>query len=382
MKAVIRDLETFGGVRPLDLVSYLRTHRWTLSESSPNRWSVWQNGPTEDATEVLVPLDSRAPDFALRIADVFHRLGQVEDRSEIDILSDVATASSDVLRIRAHAAEFQDGTVPLAAGVAVVEQAREILLAAACATLSPRPVFHTRKLTRATDFVSKVRLGQTERGSFVVTVHSPVPPMLQSTSQDTVDSEPFERRVIINVMNAIIATREARQVAAATGTLEPFERAVALGVSANLCGALASLLDWTGCEQVSFSTSWAPVRPLASEVPANVVLPRDAQPVLREAVRMLRQQHSEAGVEVLGYVVKLARNEGESLGEATVVWAGVGGGKRVRIVGLSEQSYALAVEAHGEQRMLRVVGDLGKEGRAWVLRLVRDAEVVVGEEED
>ena len=53
-----------------------------------------------------------------------------------------------------------------------MERARDLVLAAACAAITKRAYFATRKPTKATDYLSRVRMGQTERGSYVLTIRS------------------------------------------------------------------------------------------------------------------------------------------------------------------------------------------------------------------
>ena len=57
-----------------------------------------------------------------------------------------------------------------------------MVLAAACSLREPRPVYGARNDREANEFMRRVRLGQTEVGSFVVTILSPVvPPEVQLT---------------------------------------------------------------------------------------------------------------------------------------------------------------------------------------------------------
>ena len=80
-----------------------------------------------------------------------------------------------------------NGSVLLDEGVELVSQAREMLLAAACATTTPQPVYRAGANRKAGEYMKRVRLGQTEHGSFAVTLMAPVPPMLQMASGETWD---------------------------------------------------------------------------------------------------------------------------------------------------------------------------------------------------
>ena len=110
-------------------------------------------------------------------------LETVEDRSQLDILRDLYNSGFDVVRLAALSPNSEDGTVRIEDGVQLFERARDILLAAACATVRPQPVFHSRKPQQATEYMRKARLGQTEHGSYVLTLLSPVAPQLSVHSE-------------------------------------------------------------------------------------------------------------------------------------------------------------------------------------------------------
>ena len=84
-------------------------------------------------------------------------------------------ADRDVLRVRAPEAD-DDGSFGIDRGVELVQHARDMLASAACAAFDPRRAYHLKKVQRAEDYMRHVRLGQTEHGSFVVTLLAPMPP--------------------------------------------------------------------------------------------------------------------------------------------------------------------------------------------------------------
>ena len=80
--------------------------------------------------------------------------------------------------------------------------------------------------------MSHVKLGQTEHGSFVVTLLAPVPPELQpqlDPAWTNLDDEPIERQVTRRLMTALEASRTAAELAL-SGNGAAFEQAVASGL--------------------------------------------------------------------------------------------------------------------------------------------------------
>src|SRR5208337_4657452 len=94
----------------------------------------------------------------------------------------------------------------------------------------------------------------------------------------------------------------------------------------------------------------------------NVVLSRtiitsDVIPTIEEAARIFRARDTLEEYLVRGPVIKLERPEGQSVGRATI-FARVEDAMRKVAVELPEAEYALATQAHGEYRSVKVIGNI------------------------
>jgi hypothetical protein len=369
MKATIRDQETLKTVRPLELVSYLRAQGWRQVSELDDKSALWEK-PCRDhnqSEEVVLPLRQEVGDFALRVSEVLRTLEHVEHRSQLEILRDLLTSSSDLIRVRASAAQATSGSIPLDLGVKFVEEARDLMLAAACSAVDPRAYYARRKPAQANEYLSRVRMGQTERGSYVLTILSPVPPSLRAAElSDAAPSEPFERKVSQTLASALSAARVAAQRATVTGDVQPFREAVAVGVSANLCDALVGLGRVSSTEGIELSISWSRNRPLMGHVRSNFLFSPDMVPVFEEASRVFKETGTREDVEIEGFVIDLHRDEGAPTGRV-VVTALIDEDIRKIAIELDESEYGAALRAHAEERSIRCTGDLVKQGRMYHL---------------
>ena len=163
-----------------------------------------------------------------------------------------------------------------------------MLLSAACSLRDPRPVYRAGANREAADLVKRVRLGQTDQGSFVVTLLTPVvPPPMPALFPDPDDrNAPIERRMTRRLVEALTAARQAAE-RAATGDEGAFSEEVGNGVSANLCEALVRIIE--PFPTLDCGVSWARTRPM--RVPETVVeFGRADAALLREAARSLRDR--------------------------------------------------------------------------------------------
>ncbi len=390
MRATVRDIETLRSVQPLEFAAYLRANGWQEYEHVPERASIWSLGNgSEGEYEILLPLRRDFRDFVNRISEALQTLEVAEQRSQLEILQELGTASADIVRVRVNPSDAANGSIPLDNGVDLFQRARQMMLAAACAAVEPRSQYQTRKPNKATKYLSKVHVGQTERGSYVVNLLSRVAPNLEAETPPPADNvttlfstelfdatDPFERMVTKTLARALEATRMAAEYSAATGTIEYFNEAVRMGVSANLCEAIVGMSESGGGEGLEIGLRWAPARPARGTPPVRVSFPADTMPLIGEAARIFRKTPTQEGFEVEGYVVTLNRREvgGEGGGFATVLSI-VEGSPRLISIGLDAEDYDNAILAHKNGIRVRCYGNLTKQGGQFVLANPRGFEL-------
>ena len=383
MKATITDTVALQSLGPAEVALYLRTHEWKLSREIGNKGAVWQkNQGAPHAAELLLPLRHDLDDYAERMAEVLQMLEMDEGRSQLDVLRDITDSTADIVRIRLQGSVFEDGSVPIDQAAYVVDQAREMMLAAACSTVQPRQVFRTRKPVQATEYLHHVRLGQTERGSYVLNLRSSVPPRFGDLSGSVeVPSpvierdEPFERRVTLMLARALGVTRSALASIAVTGDIAPFQAAATEGVSANLCAALAGLNVGGNAQAVEINLRWSPMRPLPPRTEqVRFRLSADTLITLAEVARELRERVAYEDFELNGIVTALHRDQGEGKGHITVTGL-VDNSLRKILLDLEPADYKQALYAHSQQLSVACEGELEREGRSY--RLLNPRKFVV-----
>lgn len=369
MRAIVSDSDTLRSLKPLELVQYLRAKGWQQDSELGTKATLWVR-PDGGADEIVLPRRRDFGDFDLRMSEVLKTLAKTEARSQLDILRDVQTASADLVRLRAPARDAVDGSLAIDSAVSFVESARDLMLAAACAAIDKRSYFATRKAQQATDYLQRVRMGQTERGSFVLTILSPVPPTLKSEQGalfPVEPQEPYERAVTRTLAQSLAAVSAAAETAAAQGNMQPFIDAVQWGVSANLCDAIVRISHVSINEGVDVAIAWSPSRMVAAETPHRIRLQGDAIPLIEEAGRLFRETSPLDDFELQGAVIGLRRPEGGSIGHVTVAGFVEGQARKV-LIDLQEPDYSKAIAAHEQQTIVVCTGELVKQGRSYRLQ--------------
>lgn len=324
MNVTIRDRTVYETLNPANVAAYLASAGWDLSKSRPGHSSLWHKTFEGDTVELLLPLNPQFKDYVERMAETIPLIAAIEKRSQLEVLSDIQTANADVVRIRCQYASAHDGSIPLDRGEAIVEGTRELLMAGACAALSKRPYYASLKPQQARDYVQKLRLGQSERGSYVLTVLSPVPPELKP-SKPTIpglEEPPYERLALTQLSKALSSLRDAADEAMTSLRMDAFDRAIQDGVSANLCSALVGIggtAPQTG-DKLSIAFTWARSRTADPNIAREIVFPGDRFTVISEAARLYKGIDVEEEIEIRGVIVALKtdQTQGPPFGPVTV----------------------------------------------------------------
>lgn len=295
------------------------------------------------------------------------------------LLEEVRASTFDIIRLRATGPSVGQGRVPVELGTRLFGLSRELLLAAACSAHDPRSVYRARKPAEAMEFLRRVKLAAPEQGSFIVTVHAPIPPGLQPALMEGMEEVPFERRATLTLASAATAARQAAEQALLGGGADPFLNGTAAGISANLCDALAGFVDGDETTGLDLQFGWAASRLVPAGTPVAVHVGSDLSPILREGARLLRATGSTPDFELEGAVVRLDSNNPGAGGVAVIAGQVDGQPRKVRVP-MDTTDYALAIRAHEEGQLLRCEGELVRQGRRFQLDRVRHVDVVIDEE--
>ena len=358
-------------VTPRSLFAYLESHGWQRMDSYGNTGYIY--GLEEELQEILVP-SSPLADYVHRVSDLLETLSTVEDRDSKSVLRDISLSDFDLVRVRFPDASL-DGSVPVETGVTLFQESRNLLLAAACSTSRPQRAFRAGRNQEAGEYMKSVRFGQTEVGSFVVNLLSPVPPSLvgQSDLSTGLPSEPFPRRVILKLVSGLRSASEAVNRVNVGDDIGAFEQEVPQGVSANLCDAIANLLDHNNRTSLHISVNWSLVRQPLKE-PSQTVFREVDTAILKEASRILRDRQERPNERLDGYVFSLARGPSDHRGRVTLKAVIDGSMSSVR-VDFPPPDYSRITDAHNQRLVVSLEGDLRREGQRWVLDNPRDLEI-------
>jgi hypothetical protein len=362
------NMDVLKRVRPNDFAAYLRAHNWVLDERNEDRESFWTSGSGSSENELILPLRTDFRDYALRVSEALETLEMAERRPRDVILEEIVTAIFDVVSVRVDNPNSRDGSLRLDDGVQLFENARKMVTSAARSTYEKRAQFIANMPDQVSEYLRRVRVGQTDRGSYIVNILSPV--VSESDEEQLFSTEPYEqedssdRRVMQTLAEGLEATHSAVKDNVHDPYYKKFEEAVQMGVSANLCEAIAMIGQSGGNTGVEVDLRWALVRPPQESANRKVYFSAVAIPIIEEAGRQLRSTPSREQL-LRGYVIKLAREKG--LGEAGSITIATVIEDKLRKVGvdLNAAPYQRAVRAHEEDQPIALFGKVERRGKSF-----------------
>lgn len=374
MKVRIQDEKALLAVSPAALSAYARAAGWTKVDTYGKHSDVFTG---EGLPEIILPRTAYLGDYARVVSMVIEIFAKVADVDELALYRDLAMADRDVIRVRAVDGH-DSGSVAVSDGIDLMSGARDMVLAAACALQGPQPLYRAGANREARAYLNRVRLGQTEQGSFAITLLSPViaPPIQQLLfSALEYGDDPIERQVTRRLADALAATREATEKTVG-GDAGAFAEAVASGVSANLCEALVKLIEPFSILDISLV--WARTHPMS--MAQNVVrfAAHDA-PILRAAARSFRDREPRPDICLFGVVQRLKRDETDTKG-TIALRASIDGHNQAVVAVLKQSDYERAIQAHETKSPLVMEGDLERTGQRWRLLNPRIADVILHED--
>lgn len=362
MRAKLRDADALRAVSPTALSAWAQAAGWQPAERFGDHSYVY-TGPGKP--EIILPQTQQLADYADVVSRLVEIFAAVAERSELSLYRDLVTADRDVVRVRA--AEGEDGSLSINDGVSLVRGARDLLLAAACSLRTrPQRLYRAAANQEAAALVNRVRMGQTEQGSFVVTLLTPpiIPRKKQASlfPEDDSGADCDERRMTRRLFGALSAVRQATEDAV-SGNGEAFEETVCEGVSANLCEALVTLIE--PFPTLDVSVHWAWTRPV--NIPQAVVRFAKADaPILQGAAQAFRAREPKPETRLFGFVHRLQRREVEDDGTINLRTEIDNQTCSVTVV-LKESDYHTAIRAHEDKAPVLLQGDLDRIGQRWRL---------------
>ena len=378
MQVDIHDRAALSAIPAPSLLAYLKAADWESGGDWGDRAILYTKQHQGRQWDILVPLKDTVADFAQNMAESIQILSVVEQRSQLDVYRDLLAAGTDVIRLSALD-RYNSRSFSLHDTGQLFGEAHALLSAAARAAERPREAYRGAASKDVSHFLDHIVPAPTDFDGFDLTLYSPLVHFGQAELLSETPQLPFSRRAVLALANGLSAAEEAIAESHAINSLEPFERAVPAGVSANLCAAIAGLTEQShefgsGC---SVDVRWAATRPQGRVANARVPFSIHSVGTLYDARQHLLARASFSDEHVVGDPVVLARKRDQQEGRALVLPDRADLPSRLE-VRLNKSDYDKVIQAFRRQVKIELDGDIHPKGNGYELRNPRNVRLLEG----
>jgi hypothetical protein len=330
---------------------------------------------TGEHIKLVLPATADLVDAQSLISNALDLLSDFLDVSVESLTASLVQRITDVLRARSFRLVGHDDSLPLDIASEWISRMRQLLAASAYTERDPRPSFE-KTGAQGSEFAHHCRFGHTFKGSFGLSIESPVfanpsiPELEMSTGQ------PFERRVFERIARGIKNLRDAINGDSIDIMLESYTT----GLNANMCRALSEAYEAVDGRRIEYLFTWSSEIPVAEDISGlnAFIFDGRANEFAKATALQLEQQDDYEEQLIEGRIYQLKSKEPENPTfemlqtdrVITVKWRRKGApGKSIRVP-LSAEDYQSACDAHRDGQMIEVSGKPKKNGKFWTLHNV------------
>lgn len=371
MQVTVRDRAALESLPVLSVRAYLVSHGWSNDGPWGRRGlaSLYLKEHGGKSWGVVVPNLETVSDYARRMFEIVETLAESEERPQLDVFYDLKNAGGDIIRLTARNGKSAQA-MSLKESAVLLNDAYDMLVAAARSVENPQAVHRGRMSSDVAQYLDAVQPLPHQFDGYTLTLHSPAPIGVGS-QQDMGDEYhiPFPRRATLQLNQALQSTITAVGEAISKDTLEPFQRAVLAGVSANLCSSVADLAEHGHGIDINFD--WAQTRP--TTVPSHrYPFSANSASILRDAAANFRRNEPSPSELITGHIARLERDQPADFDGRAVILS-VRDEHQVRIqVEFAEPDFVRVIQAFRDLSPITVTGDIHREGNSFVLRNPRN----------
>lgn len=352
-------------INPLAFSKYLKDTGWIQFQSKRSNVKIYQYEVGTEFFQVIIPTDKKLSDYKQAMYKAVETVAIVEQKSVEQVMLYLLNPNTDILKMRLEKKEIEAGNILFDDAIRLYENAKNLLAATALDILYPKKYHQGRIDDAVTKFLSNCRFGQTEIGSYVVSVVCPFAELDEGTgykqlsifSDEEQCADSLTRQVTSRVMNNIVEIKN--QIDG--GNMENLvSREEGTIISANFYEALNGLnLDSEGAD-VEFIAEWSPVVKNTTCSESRIMLSHDYYQPIESVISKLKEEKNKA-TRIIGRIKKLESSpdvEKRTMGKVTLVYLDENDKKKTVTAKLEKADYDKAIDAHACGSHVEIVGEI------------------------
>lgn len=352
-------------ISPLAFAKYLKDTGWERFQSRKKYIKIFQYEKNDDFFQVVIPMEKSLNDYKEAMYKAVVTVAEAENRSVEQVMLYLLNPNTDILKIRLEKRDMEPGNILFDDAIQIYENAKKLLAATALDILHPKKYHQGRIDDCVLKFLSSCRFGQTEIGSYVVSVVCPFAELdenegykqLSIFSNEEQCANSLTRQVTSRVMENISFIKNQIDDGKMDQLLLQDEDKM---ISANFYEALGGLnLDSNGAD-VEFIAEWSPTVKSTCYVENRILLTHDYYQPIETTVKKLKDETNQS-TKIIGRIKKLESSPDirkRKSGNITVVYLDKNDKPKTVTASLDKNEYDKAIKAHERGCYVEMVGEI------------------------
>lgn len=357
-------------LNPLAFTKYLKDTGWIPFPVKKGYLKIFQttNGSGE-SFQVNIPMDKGLLDYKSAMYQAVETVAHVEGQSTERLMLFLLNPNTDILKIRLNRKDVETGNILFDDAIRIYENARKLIAATAQDILHPKACHQGRMDDAIAKFIRGCKFGQTEIGSYVVSVVCPFAELdeeegyrqLSIFSEEEQCARSLTRQVTNRIMANISSIKEHIDVGEYDRLISDVEPGQ---ISANFYEALMGLnLDAEGAD-VEFIAQWSPAVKRNRYPGDKISISHDYCQPITDAISKLRGS-AKSKIKIIGRIKKLESSPDVAKrvsGKVAVVYLDQDENKKTILANLAKEDYDRAIDAHRNGDHVELTGELVNPG--------------------
>lgn len=319
----------------------------------------------EELLEIIIPNRENLIDYHSRINDLIHTISTIENKQVEEIAENLLNIGYDLLKFRFKASSTTDGNIPLLGYTEIIKGIENIMTYGACSVILPKSQY-TRPYEEAKELVKNCEVGQTEKGSFVITVRVPLGQDFLTIEPEEIGEEylkNFGRRTIWQIISGINEIKSIN-----LDDENSFRENYDEKLSKNICDSMSELLQSENGFDVDINAKLNTFVESEQIMPISAIIESNSDfRKFNLASSYLKKIPEEKNMAVEGLIIRLNDNPQQRNDERKLITLNDPKLKRNIYIHLSEKDYRKACSAHGDGKKIQITGLLNKKQAHWCL---------------
>lgn len=354
-------------INPLEVTKYLNISGWKSIPYKREGVKIYQN-TFGDLQQVIVPMRKDFIDYKNTMYKVIQTIADVENKSIEQVMLYLLNPNTDILKIRLDRKDIEPGNILFDDAISLFENAKKLLAATALDIINPKKIHYGRIDDAVTSFLNQCRFGQTEIGSYIVSIVCPFAELDEKIGYKQLsifsDEEECANSLTRKVTNKLMSN-----IHTIKSKIDADELAYLYGedsdISSNFFEALSGLNFQTANTTIEFIAEWSPIVKSNRCKYSKLSVTNDYYQPISSIASKIKGESSKR-TEIVGRIKQLSATPvlaKRTNGLATIVYIGDDNKVKSVKVELNREDYDNAVIAHQKGCAVKIIGDIECKGK-------------------